>query len=279
MQVRTQHGRLLGWSETGPEGAPQALFLHPMLGRGGGWQGVWQHLPGRHLIAPDLPGHGRTDFDISQDLQEQAMIDALSVIDGPVDLVGHSFGGTVALRIAVAKPELVRSLTLIEPVYFVLLRDAMHPAYLDYLRQAQPLAGALARGDHDSAARAFIDTWGGVPAHEIPTRKWREIVARMPLVEQSQNATLNGAAPERLRLSDVARLAMPVQLIEGDRSPSVVSAIGDVLAENVPGLKRAQIADAGHMLAQSHSETVGAQIAAFWRGIADGRGTDAAVAA
>jgi lipase len=39
----------------------------------------------------------------------------------PVDVIGHSFGGTVALRLAVERPDLVRSLVLIEPVFVAAL--------------------------------------------------------------------------------------------------------------------------------------------------------------
>lgn len=270
MQLRGVEGRLFGWTEHGPVGAPPALFIHPMLGRAGMWQPVWDGLPGRHLVAPDLPGHGRTDHDISRDLQEQAVVDALSLIgDQPVDLVGHSFGGTVALRIALQHPELVRSLTLIEPVYFVLLRDAGHPAYLSHLRESQSLSRALAQGDHDAAARAFVDEWGAVPSDEIGPKKWREIVSRIHLVELSQNATMNARNPERVRLGQLADLRMPVQLIEGGQSPAVIHAIGDVIAEACPGIVRNMIADAGHMLTVTHPDVVSGLISSFWRGISE----------
>ena len=41
---------------------------------------------------------------------------AKTFMDRPMDLVGHSYGGTIALRLALEVPELVRSLVLIEPV-------------------------------------------------------------------------------------------------------------------------------------------------------------------
>ncbi len=74
---------------------------------------------GFRLIVPDRPGHGRSP---AQDWPDDAAKDGAWVADllggaseGGAHLVGHSFGGAVALDAAARRPELVRSLTMIEP--------------------------------------------------------------------------------------------------------------------------------------------------------------------
>ena len=67
----------------------------------------------------DLPSHGRSsDWDGTGDLHDVATDMGRALLTEPMDLIGHSFGATVAMRLAMEHPEMVRSVTMIEPVYF-----------------------------------------------------------------------------------------------------------------------------------------------------------------
>lgn len=79
---------------------------------------------GRYVIAPALPSFGRS---AALPLAHQgvggvarhmtALLGEISdLVTGPLDLVGHSFGGGIALRMGATRPDLVRSLTLVSPV-------------------------------------------------------------------------------------------------------------------------------------------------------------------
>ncbi len=70
---------------------------------------------GWHIVVPDRPGHGRSADPGRPDDAEADGEWAADLLDGGAHLVGHSFGGAVALAAASRRPELVRSLTLIEP--------------------------------------------------------------------------------------------------------------------------------------------------------------------
>ena len=73
---------------------------------------------GWQLIVPDRPGHGRSPSPgRSDDAEADAvwLADLLAESKDGAHLVGHSFGGCVALAAALRRPDLVRSLTLIEP--------------------------------------------------------------------------------------------------------------------------------------------------------------------
>jgi pimeloyl-ACP methyl ester carboxylesterase len=106
----------------GPSDAPPVLALHCSLSHAGEWSALAARLTGLRLVAADQPGHGRQpDWDGHSDLHAQAVREAAAmaaVLGAPVDVIGHSFGATVALRLALEQPELVRRLVLVEPVLF-----------------------------------------------------------------------------------------------------------------------------------------------------------------
>ncbi len=103
----------------GPEQPAQILAVHGLTGHGLRWRTLaTQHLPGFSVVAPDLLGHGRSSWEAPWTLD--ANVAALADLLGreaarPVVVVGHSFGGAVALKLAVARPDLVASLVLLDP--------------------------------------------------------------------------------------------------------------------------------------------------------------------
>ncbi|OBK74267.1 alpha/beta fold hydrolase [Mycobacterium sp. 1274761.0] len=103
----------------GPEEPAQILAIHGLTGHGLRWRNLaTQHLPGCSVLAPDLIGHGRSSWEApwTLDANVAALADLLvAQTTRPVVVVGHSFGGAVALKLAVARPDLVASLVLLDP--------------------------------------------------------------------------------------------------------------------------------------------------------------------
>lgn len=103
----------------GPDGPVQVLAIHGLTGHGRRWGRLAaRHLPEITVAAPDLIGHGRSSYSAPWTLE--ANITALATLiendaDGPVLVVGHSFGGAVALNLAAAYPDLVSGLVLLDP--------------------------------------------------------------------------------------------------------------------------------------------------------------------
>ena len=101
----------------GPSRPPQVLAIHGLTGHGQRWQTVaTRHLPELSIAAPDLIGHGRSSWAApwTLDANVAALADLLDGAD-PVVVVGHSFGGAVALNLAAARPDLVVALVLLDP--------------------------------------------------------------------------------------------------------------------------------------------------------------------
>lgn len=103
----------------GPADGPGVLALHGLTGHGRRWQNLAErHLPDLRMIAPDLRGHGRSPWEPPWSF-ESHVHDLLGVLDAhtrePVTVVGHSFGGALALHLAAAEPDRVRALVLLDP--------------------------------------------------------------------------------------------------------------------------------------------------------------------
>jgi pimeloyl-ACP methyl ester carboxylesterase len=75
---------------------------------------------GLQILVPDRPGHGRSPDAGRPDDAEADGVWVADMLEDGAHLVGHSFGGCVALAAAARKPEAVRSLTLIEPAVLAL---------------------------------------------------------------------------------------------------------------------------------------------------------------
>ncbi|WKX72451.1 alpha/beta fold hydrolase [Streptomyces sp. XD-27] len=103
------------------EGLPPALCVHGLGGSSLNWSALMGALAGRvDSEALDLPGFGDSpppdDGDYSITGQARTVIRFLDAGDrGPVHLVGNSMGGSIAVRVAALRPDLVRTLTLISP--------------------------------------------------------------------------------------------------------------------------------------------------------------------
>jgi lipase len=110
---------LLHMHRYGPTRPPQILAVHGLTGHGLRWQTLaTRHLSEFAIVAPDLIGHGRSSWAAPWNID--ANVDALAGLldaeaDGPVVVVGHSFGGAVALNLAAARPDLVAALVLLDP--------------------------------------------------------------------------------------------------------------------------------------------------------------------
>ena len=238
------------------DAARPALALHCMMGSGRYWGPIAGELDGRiDLRGFDLPGHGRSapwsPAPGDPDYHTAVTRMAAGMIDRPLDLIGHSFGATVALRIAVAAPEAVRSLTLIEPVLFAAAGDQ---AGADREMGAE-LKALLAEDRGFDAARAFLSIWGDQPFDSLPPAFQSQMADQVRLVAET-NDTLMEDKARILREGGLEGIDAPVLLIAGAESPPVIAAIAEALAERLPDVGRATVPGAGHMLPITHAAQV-----------------------
>ena len=239
------------------------LGLHCSLAHAGAFAGLAGALRGVTLTALDFIGHGRApDWDGISDYHAAATEEAIAMAEhlgqgAPIDLIGHSFGGTVALRIAVERPDLVSSLTLIEPVYFVAAKVAQDPAWDGFIADHRSFGALIAAGDPVQAARQFHAIWGGDAGFDsLPARMQTYRAERIHLVTAPWPVVLEDA-PGLLHPGRLEAVRVPVLLVEGNLSPDIVGAVNRALAARLPKALRVTVPEAGHMLPISHPEQVG----------------------
>lgn len=244
-------------------GAQDALLLHCSLASSDAWRGMAAHLKDvLTMTALDFQSHGKSaDWDRAGDYHAVCTADAAALLTRPMHLVGHSFGATVALRLALEHPDLVRSLTLIEPVFFAVAKGS--DAYGEHMAAFQPFEDAMQRQDHVAAARIFTQEWGtGADWDTLPAAMRRYMTDCIDLIP----TTVPSLYEDNAGMATSGRLeavVCPVLLAEGAQSPSIVAAINDALAARLPNVQRLKVEGAAHMLPITHSAQVATAISSF----------------
>ncbi len=114
--------------EWGPRGSPRVVCLHGVTNHGRHFAKLAEALPGFHVLAPDLLGHGSSPYEPPWDLETHVQAVVETVGAAPAILVGHSFGGRLAFELAARAPKLVPRLVLLDPAIHVLPQVALFAA-------------------------------------------------------------------------------------------------------------------------------------------------------
>jgi pimeloyl-ACP methyl ester carboxylesterase len=205
--------------------------------------------------SPDPPG--RVDFDTDAR-------DVAGLLDEPAHLVGHSYGGVVCLLAAALRPEGVRSLTVIEPPAFAVVRG--HPAVEELIARISGHIGAGQALTEEEFLHGFLRAWGLDPAppQTLTARARRAVRSSM---------TERPPWEAELPLDRVAATGIPTLAVRGawdalhpvarDLAGAAFAAVGAVLVERL-GAEEAVFPGAGHQ-PQLLGEPFNSRVEAFWR--------------
>ena len=260
----------------GEMGAGEPLvLLHCSASSGRQWRDVAGRLvPTWRVMTPDFfgcgdsdPWHGRQTYSLEE---EGRVVSALADRAGrPLHIVGHSYGGAVALRFASREPGKVATLTLIEPVAFHLLKGRGHfdRTLLDEVGiVAGAVTGATLQGDYEAGMRCFVDYWNGEGA-------WSRLDAgrRAALCAMAGKVALqfHAATSEPGTLDDYRRVHAPTLVVRGGTSPIPAQRIAQLIAGTVPRARLHTYRSAGHMLPMTHPAAVAGLLAAHLSGSTD----------
>jgi pimeloyl-ACP methyl ester carboxylesterase len=263
-------GRRIAYEEvgSGARSRPTLLLLPPGASPAAAWRPVMERLSDRfHLVAVNFAGYGETEAlraDAPRDLAAEA--DAVAAVAArlkpPIHLVGHSYGGAVALRLAVAGALPLASLTLIEPACYHLLRPAGETALADEVEAVNfGFIDTVAQGDPETAFRAYIDYYTTGPGawDAMPEKARGRFLAIADVVARA----LGSAHGETVRLDDAGALALPSVVVYGAETTMSHSRVSELLAEAIPGAQLEIVAHAAHMLTLTHPDEVARLLADF----------------
>ena len=232
------------------------VLLHCSSGSSGAWAPVMNHLGQDYrVLAPDLLGYGRTapwprDAPLGPDAELGVVEALLDVAGRPAHLVGHSYGGTVALGAARRYPRRVASLTLIEPVAFHLLRRADEPdGWREIAALAERHVVLVGEGRDAAAAEAFATYWTGPKAWQQMPDAARDSVVRTAAKVAAEWRLMFASEDDR---DAIAGIGAPTLLICGGRTRTPARRVVEVLRRVVPHALHHEIADAGHMSPLTH---------------------------
>jgi len=105
--------------EWGEPRSPRVVCLHGVRNHGRHFAAFAAELAGFHVLAPDLIGHGSSSWEPPWDIARHCDAILESVGEGPMALVGHSFGGRLAFELAARAPEDVPKLVLLDPAILI----------------------------------------------------------------------------------------------------------------------------------------------------------------
>lgn len=243
------------------------LCIHAFGGSATQYHGLVTRLEPRLRVRPaELYGHGRRGpwlaarrFTIAD---EAAALLSLLPGDGPVHLVGHSYGAAVALRVAASLGGRVRSMALYEPAIWGTLAawcpgDAA-TREIEAIRD--DTAARLAAGDLAGATERFIDYWGG-PGQWAATSESRK--PRVMATVQSLPAVWGATFDDCWHAGELRAFAVPCLLMSGSRSTAAARRATALLRATLPKALALDFDGLGHLGPITHPNAVDAAIEAF----------------
>jgi len=255
--LRTKEGSTMGFVKAGgssfyceEQGEGQPILLIPPAGS---TASTWGTLPGDmagagRVIAYDRRGYRRSGGEVVRSAAEHAR-DAAAILDAlevrPAVLVGTSAGATIALDLAVRRPDLVRAVVVHEAAW----RALRHPdaSGLGTLVRMQWLAW---RGRYPDAAETLL-RWvyayrDGGSAWDAFPEQWRQTARNNG---RSVVADLKSSLGGYPRARDLATITAPVVCTYGSRSRSYMRAVTRSLAQAIPAATVREIGGAAHAVA------------------------------
>jgi 3-oxoadipate enol-lactonase len=223
---------------------PVILLLHAGVADRRMWEEQLRPLSGvgYRVIALDLPGFGEAPMAIEQDAP---WVDVLETMDwlgvARFALIGNSFGGLVAQRVAVLEPARLWALALISsPDDSIVPSPALAAAW-------QAEQAALELEDIDGAIQSVIEAW---MLPDAPARLRLRVAAmqrRAYELQTQDGQTPEGPDPVERDPGALGRLELPTLVACGEHEFSDFEQAADRLAAAIPGARRAVIAGAGHL--------------------------------
>jgi pimeloyl-ACP methyl ester carboxylesterase len=243
---------------------PTLVFVPGSCSTGAAWRPVISSWDGQfHCVTTSLLGYGKTaerrtasDYSIAR---EAEIVEAVVRRTArPIHLVGHSFGGLVAVAVALRRQVPVKSLVIVEAPAVELLRECSDgPNYRGFREMTSAYFAAYNAGDKEAIA-SMIDFYGGAGTYA----SWPPRV-RTYAIEKTPVNILDWATAYGFQLSPalLAGMAVPTLIVWGGASHPAVQSANALFAQQAANASSVIIQGATHFMLATHSQELGSAIA------------------
>jgi pimeloyl-ACP methyl ester carboxylesterase len=244
------------------------VCIHSSASSSGQWRALMERLADRfRVIAVDLYGSGRTpawpqDQPMHLDDELALLSSVFRAAGDRFHLIGHSFGGAIALKAAIADRDRLLSLVVYEPVLFnLLITDAPDSAPAREILAVRDTTIRLINEDNlDAAAQCFVDYWAGDGTWAAtPDTRRPLLAAAMRAVKSEWHAAFHEPTP----LSGFASVNVPTLFLTGSKSKASALAVARLLTTVLPRVRIEEIEGLGHMAPVTHPNIVNPLIEQF----------------
>ena len=250
----THKGKKIDYIEYG-EG-PAILFIPGSFSTPSAWSAVQRSMPPYYrFISTSLCGYGSTEELRSTD--NYGMNNLIDIIEAvvekigqPVHLVGHSFGGMVALASALSDRFEILSISTFEANPITLIDTYRHRYLFEETIKIKDEFEAAFNAQNKDAARIIIDFWGGNGSFDSMPNSVQQYCR-----QTAYNNVLDWytALSFRAKADDYAKLSMPVLLVRGAHANTQMVQITKTLQACIPNQSSVIIRDSAHFLITSHA--------------------------
>lgn len=246
---------------------PPVVLVHSSVSGNRQWRRLTEALKDRRrVLAINLFGYGETsrwpDGRVQSMTDQAGLVAALcDTLDGPVDLVGHSLGGAVALKAAIGLGGRLSKMALLEPNPFHLLRtEGKEEGYAEARGLMDFVKKFGGRGEWEAVAKYFTAYWIGDGTWEAMDAPRRATFLKTLSCNTAEwDAVIEDTTP----LDAWRDMEAEVLIAWGAKTRRSVTDLVDILRGAYPGWRYVEIADAGHMAPLLQPELVNPMLVDF----------------
>lgn len=253
-----------GIQRFGTSEGPSLVLLHSSQSNSSQWRALIQRLQDNYdVICVDLLGYGKAPKADIEHVEAFRFTDELPrIIAGvraligskPVTLVGHSYGGALALKLALENLLSVQAVAVYEPVAFYVL-EANEPAR----QEIEAIATQMDANDPVGSTETFVDYWNHPGFFAALPEKVQQLMA-----SQAEKVAMDFAAlmGEPHKLVDYSKMRQPVLLLTGSKTQQSAKRVAEQLQRVLPDVRVKQL-DCGHMGPLTHPQLVNPELLDF----------------
>ena len=269
MPIDKINGVGIRYEDSGTPGSPLVL-VHGSWGSHHNWDLVAPYLAESfRVVTYDRRGHSESERLPGQGSIHEDVADLAALIEhlelGPAYVAGNSWGAIITLRLAIARPELLRAIACHEPPLIALIAGDPEVGLIaeEVGKRLAAVIEKLAAGDDVGGAQLFVETVAMGPGmwDKLPPHLQRSFVENGPTyLDECRDPD-----QQSIDLDQVRTISIPTLISRGDQSPPMFPAIVRIVSSSIPGADELLFPGAGHVPHTTHPAEYAEAITTFFR--------------